>query len=257
MTELPHILVVDDDRRIRTMLRKYLTDEGFRVSEAEDGTSMRATLAAGVDLVLLDLMLPGEDGLSLARYVRSESDIPVIILTGKGDVIDRVVGLETGADDYIAKPFHLREVLARIRTVMRRSRPRATAPAAHPPPDGPAAPGGAAAVAEAMTETAVFDGWRLDPLRRELRDQQGNLVRLTSGEFDLLSVFVRHPNRVLSRDRLMDLMKGRDWAAYDRTVDTQIVRLRRKIERDPAAPELIKTVRGAGYIFAASIRRGG
>ncbi|HXP74228.1 MAG TPA: response regulator [Stellaceae bacterium] len=245
MSDPLHVLVVDDDPRIRTMLRRYLVEEGFTVSEAADGSAMRAALDKGrVDLVLLDLMMPGEDGLSLARHVRQRSDIPIIMLTGKGDLIDRVAGLEAGADDYIAKPFHLREVLARIRTVLRRGR-TSTAPAAVP---------------EAGTtdtrETLVFQGWRLDLLRRELRRSDGELVPLTTGEFELLRVFAGHPNRVLARDRLMTLVKGQDWAAYDRAVDAQIVRLRRKIEADPANPALIKTVRGAGYVFATAVTKG-
>ena len=240
-----HVLVVDDDPRIRAMLRRYLVEEGFRVSEAADGDAMRAALDDGpVDLVLLDLMMPGEDGISLARHVRQRSDIPIIMLTGKGDLIDRVAGLEAGADDYIAKPFHLREVLARIRTVLRRGRTSAVP----------------AAVPEAGTadthETLVFPGWRLDLLRRELRRSDGELVPLTTGEFELLRVFAAHPNRVLARDQLMTLIKGQEWAAYDRAVDAQIVRLRRKIEADPANPALIKTVRGAGYVFATAVTKG-
>ena len=246
MTDSPRILVVDDDHRIRAMLRRYLTDEGFAVIEAANGLAMRAAWDSNkIDLVLLDLVMDGEDGLSLARFIRQRSDIPVIILTGKGDLIDRVVGLEAGADDYIAKPFHLREVLARIRTVMRRSRPPV---AANIPP--PAAPDG---FEGKERDIILFDGWKLDLPRRELRRPNDDVVPLTTGEFDLLSALACHPNRVLGRDRLMDLMKGRDWAAYDRAIDTQIVRLRRKIEENPGQPKLIKTVRGAGYIFAASV----
>jgi two-component system phosphate regulon response regulator OmpR len=193
---------------------------------------------------LLDLMMPGEDGLSLARHVRQRSDVPIIMLTGKGDIIDRVAGLEAGADDYIAKPFHLREVLARIRTVLRRGR-SSTAPAVATEP----------AVTEAQ-ETLVFQGWRLDLVRRELRRADGGLVPLTTGEFELLRVFAGHPNRVLARDQLMNLVKGQEWAAYDRAVDAQVVRLRRKIETDPANPTLIKTVRGAGYVFATAVTKG-
>ena len=172
-------------------------------------------------------MMPGEDGLSLARYIRQRSEIPVIMLTGKGDLIDRVVGLEAGADDYITKPFELREVLARIRTVMRRAAPR-PAPAgtaARPPP------------ASAPDEVLVFQGWRLDLVRRELARPAGELVPLTAGEFDLLRVFAQHPNRVLTRAQLIELVKGRDWAAYDRAIDTQVGRLRKKLEPDPANPE--------------------
>ena len=243
MSELLHILVVDDDPRIRTMLRRYLADEGFRVTEAGDGVAMRAAFESDpVDLVLLDLMMPGEDGLSLARQVRQRSDIPIIMLTGKGDLIDRVAGLEAGADDYIAKPFHLREVLARIRTVLRRGRTAA-------------APAAAAEAGASDEETLVFQGWRLDLVRRELRRPDGEVVPLTAGEFDLLRVFAGHPNRVLGRDRLMNLVKGQEWEAYDRAVDAQVVRLRKKIEADPSNPALIKTVRGAGYVFATAVTK--
>ncbi len=243
MSEQAHILIVDDERRIRTMLSRYLSDEGFRVSEASDGAAMRLVLERdNVDLVLLDLVMPGEDGLSLARHIRQRSEIPIIMLTGKGELIDRVVGLEAGADDYIAKPFHLREVLTRIRTVMRRVQPQPTSSSA------PASPS-----KEPASDTLVFEGWRFDLLKRELRRSDGDLVPLTAGEFDLLRVFARNPNRVLDRDHLMTLVKGRDWAAFDRAIDTQVVRLRKKIEPDPQNPQLIKTVRGAGYIFAASV----
>ncbi len=243
-----HILIVDDDARIRTMLRRYLTDEGFAVSEAQDGAGARALMEReAVDLILLDLMMPGEDGLSIARHIRQVSQIPIIMLTGKGDVIDRVAGLEAGADDYVAKPFHLREVLARIRTVMRRGGGREPAPAvvSQTPAGGASADG-----------IRHFEGWRLDFLKRELSRRNGEIVALTSGEFDLLGVFVSHPGRVLSRDQLMELAKGREWAAFDRAVDTQVGRLRKKIEVDPENPSLIKTVRGSGYIFAATVTPG-
>jgi two-component system OmpR family response regulator len=235
-----HILVVDDERRVRTMLGRYLADEGFRVSEASDGRSMWHVMERDqVDLVLLDLVMPGEDGLSLARHIRQRSEIPVIMLTGKGELIDRVVGLETGADDYIPKPFHLREVLARIRTVMRRSHPNTASTARQ----------------EALRKEALSDtlGWSLDLLKRELRRPDGELVLLTTGEFDLLRVFAQNPNRVLDRDHLMNLVKGKEWAAFDRAVDTMVVRLRKKIEQDPQHPQLIKTVRGSGYILAAAV----
>jgi len=242
MTDPLHVLIVDDEPRIRNMLRRYLVEEGFKVSDAGDGAGVRAVLAREViHLVLLDLMMPGEDGLSLARYIRQHSEIPIIMLTGKGDLIDRVVGLETGADDYIPKPFELREVLARIRTVIRRAGPRA-APAPVPVP-----------AAGNASKVLVFEGWRLDVLRRELRRQTGDLVPLTAGEFELLCAFARHPNRVLNRDQLIDLVKGREWAAYDRGVDTQVMRLRKKIEADPSNPSLIKAVRGSGYVFAAAV----
>ncbi len=247
MTDPLHVLVVDDELRIRTMLRRYFVEEGFKVSDAGDGADMRAVLEReAIDLVLLDLMMPGEDGLSLTRYIRQRSEIPIIMLTGKGDLIDRVAGLETGADDYITKPFELREILARIRTVMRRAGLR-TAPATSV---------SGSSSGENVSEVLVFEGWRLDLLRRELRRLNGELVPLTAGEFELLCVFVRHPNRVLNRDQVIDLVKGREWAAYDRGVDTQVMRLRKKVETDPSNPSLIKTVRGAGYVFAAAVTAG-
>ena len=246
VSEQQHVLIVDDDQRIRSMVRRYLVEEGFRVSEAGGGGELRERLAAGaVDLVLLDLMMPGEDGLSLARFIRQSSQTPIIMLTGKGDVIDRVAGLEAGADDYLAKPFHLRELLARIRTVLR----RLTAPAATPASSALPSDGGG-------TEVLSFQGWRLDPERRQLRRPDGETLALTSSEFELLLVFVRRPNRVIGRDQLMDLVKGREWAAPDRAIDTQVARLRRKIEAEPATPTLIKTVRGAGYVFASPVTRG-
>jgi two-component system, OmpR family, response regulator len=249
MTEQLHVLVVDDEPRIRTMLRRYLAGEGMAVSDAGDGAGMRDVLdRETIHMVRLDLMMPGEDGLSLARYIRQRSEIPIIMLTGKGDLIDRVVGLEAGADDYITKPFELREVLARIRTVMRRAGPRATAAASGP---GPVPAADATA-----DEVLFFEGWRLDLTRRELRRPGGDLVPLTAGEFDLLRVFARHPNRVLSRDQLSDMVKGREWAAYDRAIDTQVGRLRKKIEPTQGEPTLIKTVRGGGYVFAASVKTG-
>jgi two-component system, OmpR family, response regulator len=241
MAEHPRILVADDDRGIRNMLRRYLSDEGFAISEAQDGRQARAIFEhEKIDLVLLDVTMPGEDGFSVARYIRQHSDVPIIMLTGKGDLIDRVAGLEAGADDYIPKPFHLREILARIRSVMRRSRPAANAPE----PRG-SKPG--------ESHSLAFQGWRLDLLKRQLYGANGTPVPLTTAEFELLRVLAQHPNRVLNRDQLMDFLKGREWAAYDRTIDTQVVRLRKKVERDPKKPELIKTVRGAGYIFATEV----
>ena len=242
MTDAIHILVVDDDPKIRTLLQRYLEGEGFRVTLAPDGTVMQEVIdQSRVDLVLLDLVLPGEDGLSLAKGIRQRSDIPIIILTGKGDTIDRVVGLEMGADDYITKPFHLREMLARIRTVLRRSRPSMSA--AEPPAQMGAG------------ERIAFDGWQLDTARRELHSPDGTLVPITSGEFALLEAFARNANHVLSRDQLMDLTKGQEWTPFDRSIDSQVARLRRKIESNPDNPSLIKTVRGVGYIFAAPVTR--
>jgi DNA-binding response OmpR family regulator len=224
------------------MLVRYLTGEGFQVSEAGDGIGMRACLAESqVDAVLLDLVLPGEDGFSLAREVRAaHPDVGIVMITGRDDVIDRVVGLEIGADDYIAKPFHLREVLARVRSVLRRRQ-------VQPMPAAGAGPAG---------EMLSFAGWTIEPAKRRVIGPKGAVVALTTGEFDLLLAFATHAGRVLERQRLLDLVKGQDWAAYDRSVDQQVARLRRKIEADPANPTLIKSVRGVGYLFAAEVRRG-
>jgi DNA-binding response OmpR family regulator len=227
-----HILVVDDDDQIRRMLRRCFEGEGYRVSEASDGAGVQAALSH-VDLITLDLNLGGIDGLAIARSVRQTSAVPIIMITGKGDMIDRIVGLELGADDYIAKPFHVREVLARVRSVLRRSVP---APAAANPGADPLA-------------TMTFDGLVLDFQRRELTGRQGEPMRITSGEFDLLVIFVRHANRVLNRDQIMDLLKGHDWTPNDRSIDNQVARLRKLIEVDPSNPRLLKTIRGAGYSF--------
>ncbi|MGJ3263454.1 MAG: response regulator [Salinarimonas sp.] len=238
MSAVHHILVVDDDPGIRQMLSRYLADEGYRVSAVDSGAAMWALMETeAVDLVLLDLILPRDDGLLLARELRQRTDVGIIMVTGRGDVVDRVVGLEVGADDYIAKPFHLREVLARIKTVLRRLAPR-PAPQERP-------------------ECALvrFDGWTLEPERRRLVAPSGEEVRLTGGEYELLSVFLGHAGRVLDRDRLMDLTRGREWAAYDRTIDAQVARLRKKIEVCPKQPELIKSVRGVGYVFAGRVAR--
>ncbi len=225
--------MIDDDARIRQMLLRYFEGEGYLVSAVADGAAMRETLQkASVDIVLLDLMLAGgEDGLELAREIRSHSEVPIIMLTGRDDVVDRVVGLEIGADDYIAKPFHLREVLARLRNVLRRR---------HPP--SPAASGG-------IEEVIRFDGWRLDLGRRQLIAPDGQEVALTTGEFDMLAILARQPGRVFARETLMDLTRGRNFDAFDRTIDAQIARLRKKIERDPKGPALIKSIRGVGYVF--------
>ena len=226
-----HILVVDDDDQLRRMLRRCFEEEGYRVSEAMDQAGVNAALATGIDLITLDLNLGGTDGLAIARTVRQNWDLPIIMITGKGDMIDRIVGLEIGADDYIAKPFHLREVLARVRSVLRRVRPREQA----------------APTPSAGTQIA-FDGFVLDLDRRELAGPEGD-IRITSGEFELLALFCRHPHRVLSRDQIMDLLKGHDWAPNDRSIDNKIARLRKLIETDIAQPRLLKTVRGAGYSF--------
>lgn len=234
------ILVVDDDEKVRVLLRRCFEPEGYVVEEAADGSQMRAALARDAfDLVTLDLNLGGEDGLSLAREVRAASNVPIIMVTGKGDLIDTVVGLEVGADDYIAKPFHVREVVARVRSVLRRSEQRAEVP-----PAGESGSG---------SGTVRFDRWTADFSRLELRDDAGALCDLTSGEFSLLEIFVRNPGRVLTRDVLMSNLKGADWIANDRSIDNHVARLRKRIEREPASPQIIKTVRGVGYTFAARL----
>lgn len=233
----PHLLVVDDDPDITTMLARYFTAQGFLVSAVPDGVAMRAVLAtnAPVDLVLLDLGLPGEDGLDLTRYLHREWRGPVIIVTGRGESVDRVVGLELGADDYVTKPFDLRELLARIRTVLRRTTERPSV--------------------STDEESLRFSGFRLDARSHSLSDAHGAAIPLTSGEFALLRILAERPNRVLSRDTLMTELHGRDAGPFDRAIDVQISRLRRKIEVDPARPEIIKSVRGAGYLFAARVTR--
>lgn len=242
------ILVVDDDAQVRRMLRRLLEGEGYAVLEASgSGEAVGALGTGSVDLVTLDLNLGGDDGLSVARQIRASSDIPIIMITGKGDMVDRIVGLELGADDYIAKPFHLREVLARIRSVLRRAAGNATTGTATvpAPPATPANP-------SVERRTFSFGGWVLDVDARELFGPDGNPCHLTTGEFELLQVFVRHPNHVLTRDQIMDKVKGYDWTPTDRSIDNQVVRLRKKIEADPRNPRLLKTVRGAGYCFTAT-----
>jgi DNA-binding response OmpR family regulator len=235
-----HLLIVDDDRRIREMLRRYFEHEGYRVSVAADGPSMRAQLNDSVEVILLDVVMPGEDGLTLAREIRAKSDVGIIMLTGRDEVLDRVVGLEVGADDYIAKPFHLREVMARVRSVLRRRNPRRDQPSR-------------ALAAGSNDEVFRFDGWRLDSGRRQLFSPRGEAIALTTGEFDLLSALVRHPGRVFGRDALMDLTRGRRWQAFDRTIDAQVARLRKKIEVDPKNPILVQSVRGVGYVFTGKV----
>jgi two-component system, OmpR family, response regulator len=228
-----HILVVDDDQRIRQMLSRYFDQEGYRVSVAADGAALRAQLTDSVDVILLDVIMPGEDGVTLAREIRAKLDVGIIMLTGRGDVLDRIVGLEVGADDYIPKPFHLREVLARVKSVLRR-RGRQTPPAT-------------------TAEVIRFEGWRLDVARRQLVSPKGQDVALTTGEFDLLAALARYPGRVLGREALMDLTRGRNWETFDRTIDAQVARLRKKIEADPKNPTLVKSVRNVGYVFTGKI----
>jgi len=234
------LLVVDDEEDIRELLADYLSGYGFEVRTVGNGRQMRAALEESpCDLVLLDLGLPGEDGLTLARELRANSSLGIIIVTGRGQPVDRIIGLEVGADDYIAKPFELRELVARVRSVLRRIHAAvpAAAPAAEPSDDA----------------RLRFDGWTLDPAARSLHRPDRQPVSLTTGEFDLLTAFARNPNRALSRDELMDMIHHREAGPYDRSIDVQVGRLRRKIERDPARPEMIKSVRGVGYIFAPRV----
>jgi DNA-binding response OmpR family regulator len=235
-----HILVVDDEEQVATLLRNLFEREGFEVTTAGSGAALRAELArTAVNLVTLDLNLGGEDGLALAREIRSRHDVPIIMITAKDNEVDRVVGLELGADDYIVKPFNLREVLARVRAVLRRYE----APLAVKP-----------VMAPSQHERFIFDGWRLDVTARELLHKaDGSPVQLTTAEFNLLEIFVRRPARVLSRDMIMDLLKGHDWSPLDRSIDTLVGRLRKKIEPDFEAPTLVKTVRGVGYVFTADV----
>ena len=233
-----HILIIEDDAKVRLLLRRCFEGEGFRVSEAGSGAEAIERLTAGtVDLVTLDLQLPDGDGFAVGREIRSRSAVPIIMVTGKGDTIDRVVGLELGADDYITKPFQLREVVARVRAVLRRTTSGPRAPTAGEP---------------ARDATLAFEGWVLDLPKRELRSAAA-ACELTTSEFDLLKVFATHANRVLSRDQIMDLLRGHDWTPTDRSIDNLVMRLRRKIEPDPEHPRLIKSVRGVGYCFAATV----
>ena len=234
----PHVLIVDDDAEIATLLSRYLGGSGFRTSTAADGAQLRRLLAeSSIDLILLDLGLPDEDGLSLLRHLQNHWRGPVIVVSGRGESVDRVVGLELGADDYVTKPFDLRELLARVRSVLRRARPE-------PAADATAAGSG-----------FRFDGLRLDPATRRLTDRESHDLVITTGEFELLQAMLERPNQVLTRDQLMNCMHGRDAGPFDRSIDVQIGRLRRKIERDAAQPRLIQSVRGAGYMLATVVRR--
>jgi two-component system, OmpR family, response regulator len=228
-----HILVVDDQPEICALVQEYLSSEGhYRVSTAQDGAGMRRVMAQSpVDLVILDLILPGEDGLTLARSIREETNVGIIILSGRGEPVERIIGLEMGADDYLPKPFLPRELLARVKSVLRR------APTRTKEKQAPA------------RSKALFAGWTLDLSSRELCSPSGKEVELTTGEFDLLAAFVNNPNQVLTRDRLLDLARNREAGPEDRTIDVQVGRLRHKLEDGPQRPSLIKTVRGSGYIF--------
>lgn len=236
MESEPHILIVDDDREIRALVGEYLRRNGFRTSLAADGRHMRKILEdTRIDLIILDLMLPGEDGLSLCRDLRARSNLPVLMLTARGDSVDRVVGLEMGADDYLAKPFEPWELLARIRSVLRR----------------------ASALPANLTAGAArryrFSGWVWDTTLHQLVSPQGVVIVLSGAEYRLLQVFMTHPNRLLTRDQLMDLTRGKDADPFDRSIDLRVSRLRQKLGDDARAPVLIKTLRGEGYVFAAEV----
>ena len=230
------LLLVDDETSLREPLADYLVRQGFTVTQAASAAEARSVLRdEAPDLILLDIMMPGEDGLSLCRHLAETRAIPTILLTARGEATDRIVGLEIGADDYVVKPFEPRELVARIRSVLRRANKGGTAPA--------------------DDELFEFEGWRLDPLKRRLVDPEGALVSISSLEFRLLLAFVEHPRQVLDRDRLLDMVQGREAHLFDRAVDNQVSRLRRKIEPDHRTPTLIQTVWGGGYMLAADVRR--
>jgi DNA-binding response OmpR family regulator len=233
MAEAAQIIVIDDEAELRAMVAEYLTGQGFAVRLAAGGAELDAHLAERpADLLILDVNMPGEDGLGIARRLRAAGTVPILMLTAASDVVDRVVGLEMGADDYLTKPFDLRELRARVRSLLR----RASGPAPAAPPEEPG-------------RYVRFGRVRLDLHARQLVDDDDRPLRLTAMEFDLLEAFARHPNRALSRDRLLDLAHSRDWEPFDRSIDIRVARLRRKVEPDPTKPSVIKTVHGVGYVF--------
>lgn len=236
MDKTPHILVVDDHREIRDAVTRYLEKNGMRATSARDAAEMDAKLAAGhFDLIVLDVMMPGEDGVSACRRLSAQSDVPILMLTALGEDTDRIVGLEVGADDYLAKPFNPRELLARIKAILRRARRVENS------------------AGTLSGRTVTFVHWILDTDRRVLLSKEGEDVPLTTAEFKLLAVFLERPRLVLSRDQLLDLTSGRSARTFDRTIDNQVSRLRRKIERDAQRPEIITTVRGGGYCLSADV----
>ncbi|WP_419807368.1 response regulator [Sphingomonas sp.] len=238
MTDLPHLLLVDDERSIREPLAQYLTKQGFRVTQAGDAAAARTRLAAyAIDLVILDVMMPGEDGLSLCRHIRATGELPVILLTARAEETDRIVGLEMGADDYVVKPFSPRELATRVKVILRRTSAGGTRQ--HAPETG----------------SYAFAGWVLKSGERALVDRDGVSVPLSTGEYNLLLALVTRPRQVLTRDQLLDLTQGREAAAFDRAIDNQVSRLRRKIETDPKTPDIIKTVWGGGYTLATEVTR--
>lgn len=248
MADKARILVVDDDPDVREVVEDCLEGDGYDVAPVSTATEAMKTLDDGdIDLAIVDLGLPDQDGLSLTREIKSRSGIGIIILSGRSDTTERVIGLEVGADDYVTKPFDPRELLARVRSLLRRLEPR----------DGAGAPaaGGVADGTDLGAETYVFEGWSLNPATMKVVAPDGSEPRLSSSEFGLLQAFVEHPNRVLSRDQLLDMTRGNDMPAFDRSIDVQITRLRKKIELDPKNPAFIKTVRNRGYLFAAKVTK--
>lgn len=236
MNDRPHLLIVDDDREIRGLLAQYLEKHDFRTTAVPDGREMRRVLERShVDLLVLDLMLPGEDGLSLCRELRGRSQLPIIMLTARGEDVDRIVGLELGADDYVAKPFNPRELLGRIKAVLRRS--------AHTPRDP----------SPETVRSFIFGGWRLDTITRALTDSEGREVALSGAEYRLLAVLLAAGNRVLTRAQLTELLRGRDADPFDRSIDVRISRLRQILGDDARAPQIIKTVYGEGYVVGVSV----
>lgn len=241
MTQNGCVLIVDDDQALREMLAQYLQSHGFRALQADSGPAMRAQIEGNPpDIILLDIRLPGEDGLTLARYLREHYDVGIIMVTGAGEVVDRIVGLEIGADDYVSKPFDPRELLARVKSVLRRIQARPAAPQSG---------------SEASRRVPI-GRCELDLASHQLFDSDGREVPITSMEFDLLKVFVEHPGKVLSRDRILTLTKNREWEPFDRSIDIRIARLRRKVEVDAENPQAIRTVRGVGYMFVPLARQG-
>lgn len=248
---MTHILVVDDDAQIRSLLRIRFEKEGFTVTEAGSAAELRTHLQSRrFDLVTLDLTLGRDDGLALAREIRATCPMPIIMISAKDEEVDRIVGLELGADDYITKPFSPREVVARVKAVLRRSGWEGAGAA---PLQG--SPSGAETASGVNGRRLSFEGGVLDPARREVVGADGTVLELTTAEFNLLELLLRHPQRVLSRDEIMNALKGHDWSAFDRSVDSAVARLRKKIEPDPDHPRFIKTVRGVGYVMAADVRK--
>ena len=229
-------MIVDDDEQICSLLSKFLVRYDYRVTTARDGKQMfRALEVSAIDLIILDLMLPGDDGFDLCRKIRATSVVPIIMLTAMREDTDRIIGLELGADDYLGKPFNTRELLARVKAVLRRSTMRQRPTEVSP------------------SSALLFDGWTIELTKRELRNPEGALVQLTGGEFDLLAAFADHAGRVLTRDQLLDIARGRASEVFDRSIDVQVSRLRRKLQCGPDVPEIIKTVRFGGYVFAAEV----